>query len=359
MLTVDIKRELPGFNLDVSFVLERGAMAVLGASGAGKTMTLQCIAGLLQPNSGHIELNGKILFDSQSKINLPAQKRRVGFVFQNYALFPHLNVMENIAYGIKHLPHRQVQERVTELLELMHVSTLGQRYPSQLSAGQQQRVAIARALAPEPEILLFDEPFSALDVQLKERLELEFLALQEHYKGEMLLVTHDLSEGYKLGNKIAVFQAGSIIQCGSKQNVFFAPANRTVARLTGIRNLMKGLVTEIEEQTVGVFIPAWQQTLQVRRPAVHSLTLNQPVSVGIRPEHIRLEAGKAPNHLACRILQAAEGISGFSYRFQVSGDTENQHLLNATVPKGSLPCLLLNECCDVFLPPEHLVIITG
>ena len=359
MLTVDIKRELPGFKLDVNFVLERGVMAVLGASGAGKTMTLQCIAGLLEPDSGSIDLNGKLLFDSAGGINLPSQKRRVGFVFQNYALFPHLTVIQNIGYGIRHLPRTQAEERVNQLMELMHVSPLGGRYPTQLSAGQQQRVAIARALAPEPEVLLFDEPFSALDVQLKERLELEFLALQEHFKGEMLLVTHDLAEGYKLGNKIAVFQAGSIIQCGSKQNVFFAPANRTVARLTGIRNLMKGLVTGIEEQTVGVFIPAWQKTLHVRRPAVQSLVLNQPVSIGIRSEHIRLEPGGEPNSLACRILQAAEGISSYAYRFQVSTDTESQHMLNAVVRKGGRPCLHIEECCEVYLPPEHLVLISG
>ena len=359
MLTVDIKRELPGFKLDVSFVLEQGVMAVLGASGAGKTMTLQCIAGLLQPDSGRIDLNGKPLFDSGAGINLPSQKRRVGFVFQNYALFPHLTVIENIAYGIRHLPRPRVDERANQLMELMHVSTLGGRFPAQLSAGQQQRVAIARALAPEPEILLFDEPFSALDVQLKERLELEFLALQEHYKGEMLLVTHDLAEGYKLGNKIAVFQAGSIVQCGSKQNVFFAPANRTVARLTGIRNLMKGKVTRVDGQAAWVFIPAWQTTLEVRPPAARPLALDQPVSAGIRPEHIRLATGEGPNRLPCRILQVAEGISSYSYRFQVSSDGEGQHLLNATVPKGGHPCLRLDECCDIFLPPEHMVVITG
>jgi molybdate transport system ATP-binding protein len=241
----------------------------------------------------------------------------------------------------------------------MHVGPLAGRYPSQLSAGQQQRVAIARALAPEPEILLFDEPFSALDVQLKERLELEFLALQEHYKGEMLLVTHDLAEGYKLGNKIAVFQAGSIIQCGSKHNVFFAPANRTVARLTGIRNLMKGTVTRLDSETAEVFIPAWQQTLSIRPPAAQPLTIGQPVSVGIRPEHIRMEPGGQPNSLVCRILQAAEGISSYAYRFQVSSDTESQHLLNASVRKGGRSCLQVEECCEVYLPPEYLVLITG
>lgn len=359
MLTVNVKKELSGFALDVSFVLEHGVMAILGASGAGKTMTLQCIAGLLQPDSGHIELNSHVLFDSSRHINLPAQKRKVGFVFQNYALFPHLNVIENVAYGIRHLPRQQVQERVHELLKLMHVDTLGQRHPSQLSAGQQQRVAIARAMAPGPEILLFDEPFSALDLQLKERLELEFLALQEHFKGDMLLVTHDLAEGYKLAQKIAVFQAGSIIQCGSKHNIFFAPVNSTVARLTGIRNLIKGNIVELNADFTSIYIPAWGKTLQAVCHQEHHLEINQPVTVGIRSEQIKLYSEGENNTLDCRVIQTAEGISTISYRLQVESDSEAHHLLNVTVHKNEKPCLTPNHNCTIYLPAEHLIIITG
>ena len=188
MLKARIKRALPGFDLEVDFTLNRELLVVLGPSGSGKTMTLQCIAGLTRPDEGRIELNGQVLFDSASGINLPPQKRLVGFVFQNYALFPHMTVSENVAYSIRQLPASEVKEKVDRLLNIMNVSPLAGRYPKQLSAGQQQRVAIARALAPDPDVLLLDEPFSALDSQLKERLELELLELQSEYRGSMLLV---------------------------------------------------------------------------------------------------------------------------------------------------------------------------
>jgi molybdate transport system ATP-binding protein len=357
MLKVDIKRTLPGFKLDVSFSLNHEIMAVLGASGSGKTMTLQCIAGLLQPDSGHLDLNGKVLFDSSKRINLSSQKRKVGFVFQNYALFPHLTVIENIAYGIRHLPRQQAESRVKQLLEIMHISVLEKRYPRQLSAGQQQRVAIARALAPDPELLLLDEPFSALDTQLKERLELEMLALKQHYQGSMLLVTHDLSEGYKLGDKIAIYQAGSIIQCDSKRNVFSFPANRTVARLTGIRNLMEGVITELQDGNAWVFIPAWEEKLKSLSNSIRPLATGQRVTIGIRPEYIRLTSNLGENMISSRILQIAEGISSMTYRFQVNSDLEGKHLLNATISKSGAVCIDNGEICQVCLPPEHLIII--
>ncbi len=181
-----------------------------------------------------------------AEFSLPAQMRKVGFVFQNYALFPHLTVNQNIGYGIRHLTAKEIKDRVSELLEKMNIQRLGDRYPRQLSAGQQQRVAVARALAPEPEVLLLDEPFSALDSLVKERLQLELQALQRFYKGNMLFVTHDLTEGYKLSSRIAVFESGRIVQHDHKEKVITCPSNHTVARLVGFKNLMEGSVTEIE-----------------------------------------------------------------------------------------------------------------
>ena len=262
MLKARIKRTLPGFELDVDLKLDHEMLAVLGPSGSGKTMTLQCIAGLTRPDTGRIEINDQVLFDSAADINLPPQRRKVGFVFQNYALFPHMTVTENVAYSIHHLRASEVKEKVGHLLNIMNVSSLAGRYPKQLSAGQQQRVAIARALAPDPDVLLLDEPFSALDSQLKERLELELLELQRDYHGSMLLVTHDLAEGYKLGSQIAIYQSGRIAQCDSRQRVFTQPVNRTVARLTGVRNLMDGVVARIEPSYVWVHITAWNARLK-------------------------------------------------------------------------------------------------
>jgi molybdate transport system ATP-binding protein len=357
MLKVDIKRTLSDFKLDVSLCIDHDLLVILGPSGSGKTMTLQCIAGLILPDEGNIELNGKTLFDAVQGINLPAQQRRIGFVFQNYALFPHLTVWENISYGVRHLGRPEATTRVNQLLEIMHVGGLEHRYPRQLSAGQQQRVAIARALAPDPDVLLLDEPFSALDTQLRERLELELLALHGSYRGSMLLVTHDLVEGYKLGSRTAIFQSGSVIQCDTRQKVFSAPANRTVARLTGVRNLMDGIVTHWQDASVWVKIPAWGIELKVAAPGPIDVAAGQAVTLGIRSEYISLAGEMTENSLPGIVLQAAESISTMTYRFQASCDTNGKHLLNAIIPKSEGICLPEGRLCRLGLPPEHLIII--
>ncbi len=206
-------------------------------------MTLQCIAGLLRPDEGYIKLNDKVLLDSSSRINIPSQMRKVGFVFQNYALFPHLTVNQNISYGIRHLPKEAVKERVDELLDKMNIQKLGDRYPKQLSAGQQHGWR-SPGTGPGPEVLLLDEPFSALDSMVKERLQLELQTLQRFYNGNMLFVTHDLAEGFKLSSRIAVFESGRIVQQDNKEKVVSCPSNHTVARLVGFKNLMEGMVVE-------------------------------------------------------------------------------------------------------------------
>ena len=357
MLKARIKRALPGFDLDVEVTLDHELLAVLGPSGSGKTMTLQCIAGLTRPDEGRIELNGKVLFDSAEGINLPPQKRKVGFVFQNYALFPHMTVNENVAYSIRHLPAAEVKEKVERLLNIMNVIQLAGRYPKQLSAGQQQRVAIARALAPDPEVLLLDEPFSALDSQLKERLELELLALQQEYHGSMLLVTHDLAEGYKLGTQIAIYQAGRIAQCDTRQKVFSQPVNRTVARLAGVRNLMDGAVTRVEPPYVWVRIEAWNAELKALIRGDLPLVPDQKVVVGIRPEYVDLKPAEGENVFSSRILQAVEGISSITYRFHVDSDQQARHYINAAISKSSAICVKDGQTCLLYLPPEHLIVI--
>ena len=320
-------------------------------------MTLQCIAGLTKPDEGRIELNGQVLFDSDAGINLPPQRRKVGFVFQNYALFPHMTVTENVAYSIRHLPASEVKEKVARLLNIMNIGPLAERYPKQLSAGQQQRVAIARALAPDPDVLLLDEPFSALDSQLKERLELELLELQREYHGSMLLVTHDLTEGYKLGSQIAIYQAGRIAQCDTRQKVFAQPVNRTVARLTGVRNLMDGTVSRIEPPYVWVRIPAWDVQLKAVMREGSNLAFEQKVVVGIRPEYVDLKQSDGENVFSSRILQAVEGISSITYRFHVDSDQQAKHYINATISKSNAICFKDGQACLLYLPPEHLIVI--
>ncbi|MCL2706875.1 MAG: ABC transporter ATP-binding protein [Dehalococcoidia bacterium] len=358
MLKARIKKSLPGFDLDIELSLDRELLAILGFSGSGKTMTLQCIAGLTRPDEGYIELGGKVLFDSVAGINLPPQKRRVGFVFQNYALFPHMTIDENVAYSIRHLPAWEAREKVLQLLSMMNISSLSGRYPRQLSAGQQQRTAIARALAPDPEVLLLDEPFSALDSQLRERLELELLNLQRAYRASMLLVTHDLAEGYKLGARVAVYHAGRIAQCDTRHQVFSMPVNRTVARLTGVRNLMDGHISRFDKSYTWVQIPAWDMELKALLRPDKGLVVGQQVALGIRPEHVQITKEEyAENVVSSSVLQVVEGISSFTYRFVVDNDKQECHIVNALIPESSAMLLHEGQSCLVYLPPERLIVI--
>ena len=282
MLEIDIKRVLPGFSLDVKFSMEREIVAIVGPSGCGKTMTLKCIAGLMQPDEGSITLDGKVFFDSERGINLSSQERRVGFVLQNYALFSNMTVYKNVAFGMRHRSDEEIHERVTELMRMMRLSGLENRYPRQLSAGQQQRVALARALAFEPEVLLLDEPFSAQDNVVKRELEEELQDIRQFYDGYVLFVTHNLVEAYKLSSKIAVYEAGSILQYGDKQQVIDTPCSRTVAHLTGAENLMDGLVTDIKRNTVEVWIPRLEQYFRLSKKNGIDLCKGQEVTIGIR-----------------------------------------------------------------------------
>ncbi|MHB8104920.1 MAG: sulfate/molybdate ABC transporter ATP-binding protein [Dehalococcoidales bacterium] len=357
MLEVSIKKSLAGFNLNANFSINQEILAILGPSGSGKTMTLQCIAGLIKPDAGYIKLNDKVLLDTNAKVNLKPQSRRVGFVFQNYALFSHLNVRDNVNYGIRHLPKPEIADRVAQLLDKMHLSDLGHRYPRQLSAGQQQRVALARAIAPEPEVLLLDEPFSALDSQVKERMELEIMNLQNFFKGNILFVTHDLTEGYKLASKIAVYESGRVVQCDYKNRVIGAPANRTVARLTGVRNIMQGSIEAINGSMVQVMVPELGGSLKVVNDETEGLAVNQTVTVGIRPEYIHIVDQPGENTFQCKADRIVEGVSLINCFFHTTSETVSRHWVEVSLHKAHAPLIKEGHDCCVHLPPEHIVII--
>ncbi|MFA6808328.1 MAG: sulfate/molybdate ABC transporter ATP-binding protein, partial [Eubacteriales bacterium] len=238
-LSVDICKSFNGFTLDVKFSVEKGTIGFLGSSGSGKSMTLRCIAGLVIPDKGRIVLNDRVLFDSEKGINVSVQERNTGFLFQNYALFPNFTVRENIAFGLKKLSKKEQAVRIEEKLEMMQLGELQNRYPSQLSGGQQQRTALARALVTEPECLLLDEPFSALDNHIRSRLEKELLETIESYSGITVYVTHNLEECYRISKEIVVMERGKAAAFGSRDEIFLNPPNVKAARLTGCRNFSK------------------------------------------------------------------------------------------------------------------------
>lgn len=267
-LVVDIKKDLGRFRLRAAFEAGAGTSGLLGESGCGKSMTLKCIAGIETPDTGHIELDGVILFDSARRINLPPQKRRVGYLFQNYALFPNMTLRENILCGLHAEKNRAKRERtLLEMIALMGLCGLEKHKPAQLSGGQQQRAALARILVNEPALLMLDEPFAALDSHLRERLQIEMKERLSQYGGTSLLVTHNRDEAYRLCGHIALMENGRILSAKPTKQLFDDPGGVAAAALTGCRNIASAVkVGEFE-----VDVPEWGVRLKTAVPVKDGL----------------------------------------------------------------------------------------
>jgi len=232
--------------------------ALIGPSGSGKTSILRCIAGLLQPKAGRIVCGDQVWLDSARAITVSPQARRVGLVFQDYALFPHLNALNNVREALTHLSWRERKGRARELLARMRLAGLEERMPYQLSGGQRQRVALARALAREPSVLLMDEPFAAVDQMTRRKLKEELARLHRQIRVPILLVTHDLGEAVALADQMVVLGRGRTLQAGPPAGVIDHPRNRDVARLLGQRNLFQGVVRGPSDKGPGVLLLEWQ-----------------------------------------------------------------------------------------------------
>jgi molybdate transport system ATP-binding protein len=236
-LLVDIKKKLKGFRLKVCFEAGKDVLGILGASGSGKSMTLRCIAGIDTPDEGKIVLNERVLFDSKRRINLPCQKRKVGFLFQNYALYPHMTVAKNIGFALFGTSLIQRKEKIDRIIQMMRLDGLENRYPAELSGGQQQRVALARALVVEPEVLLLDEPFSALDEYLRNQMVNQLINSLKEYHGVALFVTHNMEEVYRICKNILVIDHGKKEVWGKREEIFSHPATLSTTQITGCKNI--------------------------------------------------------------------------------------------------------------------------
>ena len=243
-----IEKHFGPFRLDVEFDAGDEVVSVMGASGSGKSMTLRCIAGIEKPDAGRIVLNGRTLFDSEKKINLPPQLRRTGLLFQDPALFPNMTVLENIRLAAP----RNAKITAEQYLESYGLDLLGNRYPDQLSGGQKQRCAIARMLASEPEILMFDEPFSALDTHLRWQMEREIARTIAGFQGTVLLVSHNRDEVFRLSDRVTVLTDGKSEELRTKQDLFFRPVSYADALLTGCKNIFPASVREGEIEIPGL-----------------------------------------------------------------------------------------------------------
>ncbi len=278
-LHMSFVRNLDGFRMRMTLQARNGALGILGASGAGKSMMLRYLAGIESPDEGRIVLNGRVLFDSSSHVNIAPSMRQIGILFQDYALFPHLTAGENIAFGIHALPKLEREQRIRDIVNFLGLAELMHRYPSELSGGQRQRVALARALAVEPEALLLDEPFSALDPHLRRQIEEELRTALAGYEGVVLFVTHDVQEAFRFCENLAVLDGGEVIAAGPKHQLFDQPVRTRIARLTGCKNIVRA--ERISETHVRV--PDWDCEL-----AVPAGTLAEITHVGIRAHHLKI-----------------------------------------------------------------------
>ncbi|NLT95849.1 MAG: ATP-binding cassette domain-containing protein [Clostridia bacterium] len=323
-LQVDIKKKLKGFSLDVSFATEGEYLGILGPSGSGKSMTLKCIAGVETPDEGRIVLNGKVLFDSEKKINLKPQERNIGYLFQNYALFPHMTVEENIGLGLR-LPKKEKERKVKEMIRSFRLQGLECKYPSQISGGQQQRVALARCIVYQPDILMLDEPFSALDAHLKDQLQMEILEQLKLYEGEVLMVSHNRDEIYRFCKKLVVMDQGKSILFGETKDIFDQPKLNAVARIVGCKNISRcEIISPYSVRAID-----WGLILTTEKPVPKNTKY-----LGIQAHAFRLiddpfaDGGvkKQENVIKCRIEKIVEGELEYEIYFRnIEFDDDNSH----------------------------------
>ena len=339
---VDIHKDFGAFRLDAAFSAGNETLALLGASGCGKSMTLKCIAGVVAPDRGRITVDGEVLFDSERRINVTPQQRRTGLMFQNYALFPQMTVLQNIRAGVRREPNRAAgQSRVAEIMERFGLSELASLRPAQLSGGQQQRVALARILVSDPRILLLDEPFSALDSHLRFRLEQQVREVIQSFGKTVILVSHDRDEVFRLADSIAVMGRGCIETAGPKHQVVAAPATRSGAILTGCKNISAA------RPLAGGRILAVDWGVELELPP----GVEPRSCVGIRMHDLR--CGGRVNAFSCRVCQVIENTFSYTVMLLPEG-VSGRAAIGWELDKEQWR-QLAGERLTVALPPESLL----
>ncbi|MCR4963763.1 MAG: ATP-binding cassette domain-containing protein [Firmicutes bacterium] len=327
MLEVRIVKQLPSFTLDVDFRADDEIMALLGSSGCGKSMTLKCIAGIVKPDRGRIVLNDRVLFDSEKNVNLPPQQRRVGYLFQQYALFPHFTVAQNIAAGYRGRDKAARSRAVQEKIQAMRLQGLENDRPNHLSGGQQQRVALARILINEPELLLLDEPFTALDSYLKWQLEMELADALKRFGHETLFVSHNRDEVYRLCDSVCVLDQGKSQDKQSTQALFHHPQTYAACLLSGCKNFsairrLDGGRTELANWGIvmegGPPIPEDAASVGVRSRSIHI----SREKTGEQSFPCRIE--RRLDDISCTVLmlRPVNGRNGAVLRVEIDKDAE-------------------------------------
>jgi molybdate transport system ATP-binding protein len=353
MLELAIRRSYPRFNLDVRLESGDGSLVLFGPSGSGKSLTLRAVAGIIRLDAGRIVVDGEVLLDSARGIDVPPQRRGLGYVPQSYALFPHLDVTANVGFGLSGLSRKERTLRIDQVLELVGLQAERHAHPRQLSGGQQQRVALARAIAPNPRLLLLDEPFSALDAPVRTQMRQELLRLRDELKLNIVLVTHDLAEAYMLADQIAVLSAGHVLQAGPREDVYQRPLSGEAARLMGIRNVMPGVAQPDGHVQLG----------PLRLAACHQLASGAVVLAAIRAEDIKiLRKTTAPQEGPGTVLDGhfvGEQAHGLGYTLRFAPEADPAQVLEVDLPAQAYRSLGIDAERDwtVVIPPEAVHVI--
>jgi molybdate transport system ATP-binding protein len=345
-IEVRIKKKLGNFQLDIDFKTDENRIGILGASGCGKSMTLKCIAGIETPDEGRIIVDGTLLYDSAKKISLKPQKRHIGYLFQNYALFPTMTVEENIAAGLQG-GKEEKRRRVVEMMEKFQLLGLGKQLPGELSGGQQQRVALARIMAYEPEVILLDEPFSALDDFLKDRLAQEMLDLLKDYRGTVVLVSHSRDEIYRFTRELLTMADGMQISYGGTREIFANPGRKETARLTGCKNIAEA--KRIDGRHLEV--PEWGITLCLNENIPEKVAF-----VGVRAhEFIPVWGDAGSNCIPVNVKSSA--ILPFERKYFLAGAEGSEEDICWFLQRDKWPLIDRKGMPDFLMMPEEKILL--
>ncbi|MEC9310011.1 MAG: ABC transporter ATP-binding protein [Chloroflexota bacterium] len=317
--------EINDFTLDVSWNISPGqALVLFGPSGAGKTTILRAIAGLIRPNSGFIKIGNTVVFDNINHIWVPPHKRHVGYMTQQYHLFPHLTVSRNIGYGLSNLPKDEIKNTVSDLIATFQLSGLENRYPSEISGGQQQRVAFARALASHPEVLLLDEPFASLDSKIRRTVRSEIRSILSETQIPMILVTHEIEEALAIGDIVQIVESGKTLTIGEPLAILGQPGQERVANIIGVENLIPMQVDSISASDgTMVCTPILNKTPKLEIPLT-DVAERASVTVGIRASDIilsrdRVERSSARNQIQGNVTDIQMFSPGYRITLNCSG----------------------------------------
>ena len=346
-LLVDIEKRLGNFMLRSKFEASSGTMALLGASGCGKSVTLRCIAGIMTPDSGRIVLDGETLFDSEKHIDLTPQQRRVGYLFQQYALFPNMTVAQNIQCGIRTGSRAEKQTQAAAQIRRFRLEGLEKRYPAQLSGGQQQRVALARILCSQPEVILLDEPFSALDSYLKWDLELKLSDFLENFSGPILWVSHDRGEVFRNCKRVCVLDQGASQGTFTLRQLFHEPETEAAARLSGCKNIVEAVPAGS-----AVTLPAWGLTLSCGKPVPADIC-----QAGIRARHVMTVPEGTPDAFYCTVERVIQDVFTTIVLLRPEGAASGAPLLRMELERDDWRRLNRPEGLWIAVQPRDILLL--